>query len=277
MVFLDYRLPHPSLADFVKKYQIIGFEFGQEVSVLPAKAYWPRPENYLTFYPKDLELVEYPDGRVARQGRSAFIGQPTTFTKRHVGRDFMLFQVVFQPGALFRLLGLPVQELNDSFEDAESVLGKQLRQVNERLSYTRHYTEMIPLVEQFLFEWVRKNPRDERPCERVARFMLTNPSFTSIDTLASQACLSPRQFYRQFTERMGISPKMFSRVVKLDHIIKLKNAQPHKDWLSLALELGYYDYQHLVRDFKEFTHLSPNGFLLAEGKSPERNFGLIEV
>jgi AraC-like DNA-binding protein len=277
MVFLDYRPPHIGLASFVKKYQIIGFEFSKDMPILPAKAYWPRPENYLTFYPKDFESIEYVGGRIVRQGRSAFIGQPTTLTKRHVGRDFLLFQVVFQPGALYRLLQLPVNELNGSFEDAESVLGKSLRAVNERLSYTNHYTEMIPIVEQFLFDLVNKKPKNELPSERVARFILSNPSFSSMDELANQACLSPRQFYRQFTERMGISPKMFSRVTKLDHIIKLKNAQPQKDWLTLALELGYYDYQHLVRDFKEFTHLTPNGFLIAEGKSPERNFGLIEI
>jgi AraC-like DNA-binding protein len=124
---------------------------------------------------------------------------------------------------------------------------------------------------------VNRNPKDELPSERIARFILQNPSLMSIDTLASEACLSPRQFYRQFTERMGISPKMFGRITRLDYAIKIKNAQPQKDWLSIALELGYYDYQHLVRDFKEFTHLTPNGFLIAEGKSPERTFGLIEV
>jgi len=43
------------------------------------------------------------------------------------------------------------------------------------------------------------------------------------------------------------------------------------------LELGYYDYQHLVRDFKEFTNLTPNGFLITEGKAPKRTFGKAEI
>ena len=59
--------------------------------------------------------------------------------------------------------------------------------------------------------------------------------------------------------------------------MKRKNAQPTKDWLSVALDSGYYDYQHLVRDFKEFTSLTPNAFLLADGQSPERAFGVRET
>ncbi len=43
--------------------------------------------------------------------------------------------------------------------------------------------------------------------------------------------------------------------------MKIKNAQPDKDWLSVAIDLGYYDYQHLVRDFKEFTNPHPQRFL----------------
>ena len=54
----------------------------------------------------------------------------------------------------------------------------------------------------------------------------------------------------------------------------LKNARPAIDWLSIGIELGYYENQHLVRDFKEFTHLKPNAFLEADTKSPERVFGM---
>ena len=78
-------------------------------------------------------------------------------------------------------------------------------------------------------------------------------------------------------EREGVSPKMYARIARFENAMKLKNARPSLDWLSVALELGYYDYQHLVRDFKEFTQRTPNGFLLADGHSPERTFGVRET
>jgi AraC-like DNA-binding protein len=274
----DYRLPHPALRDYVRMLKIVGCSFPATLAVLPVKAYWPRAENCLTFFPKDPELVEYGTGgtRLAST-RSRLHGQPTLVTNRHVGREFMVFQVQFQPGALFRLTGIPAHELTNAFVDAEAVFSGEIRLVNERLNSAHHYTEMIDIVETFLLYLVRRANRPLRPVDRVSQFLLRSPAVPSLDWLADQACLSPRQFYRQFVEREGVSPKLFARIARFESAMKLKNAQPAKDWLSVAVELGYYDYQHLVRDFREFTGLTPNAFLQADAQSPERAFGVAET
>ena len=276
----DYRLPCPALRDYVRQLQIVGCLFPASMAVLPVKAYWPRAENSLAFYPKDPEQLEYGfDGNRLSKPCSTVNGQYSIVTNRHVGRDFMVFQVQFQPGALFRLTGIPSHELTNSFVDAEAIFSTEIRLVNERLSYTRHYTEMIPIVESFLLQLVNRAWRKAlRPIDKVSRFMLQHRGTISLDWLADQACLSHRQFYRQFMEREGVSPKLFARIARFENAMKFKNAQPAKDWLSIALDLEYYDYQHLVRDFKEFTSLTPNGFfLLADGHSPERVFGMRET
>ena len=275
----DYRLPCPALRDYVRLLQIVGCSFPASMAVLPVKAYWPRAENSLSFYPKDPEKHEYGfSGNQLSKSCSTLNGQYSIVTNRHVGRDFMVFQVQFQPGALFRLTGIPAHELTNTFVDAEAVFSTEIRFVNERLSYCRQYTDMIPIVERFLLYLVSRAKRKTLwPIDRVSRFMLQQPKPVSLDWLANQACLSQRQFYRQFIEREGVSPKLYARIARFESAMKLKNAQPTKDWLSVALELGYYDYQHLVRDFREFTNLTPNAFLLADGHSPERTFGKVET
>lgn len=59
--------------------------------------------------------------------------------------------------------------------------------------------------------------------------------------------------------------------------MKLKNAQPSPDWLTVAIKTGYYDHQHLAHDFKKFTQLTPNTFIDTDKKSPERVFGITET
>lgn len=284
VAIFDYRLPSPALREHVRLLQIVGCSFPASMAVLPVKAYWPRAENSLSFYPRDPEKHEYGfDGNQLNKPCSTLNGQYSIVTNRHVGRDFMVFQVQFQPGALFQLTGIPSHELTNTFVDAEGVFSSEISRVNERLSYTKHYTEMIPIVENFIFYLInRAKYRQLRPIDKVSRFMLQYPSVVALDWpgldwLADQACLSQRQFYRQFMEREGVSPKLYARIARFENAMKLKNAQPAKDWLSVALDLGYYDYQHLVRDFKEFTSLTPNGFLLADGHSPERVFGKVET
>jgi len=60
----------------------------------------------------------------------------------------------------------------------------------------------------------------------VSRFLQTNPTNASLDWPANQACLSQRQFYRQFMQREGISPKLYARIARFENAMKLKNAQP---------------------------------------------------
>lgn len=275
----DYRLPSPALRGYVRQLQIVGCSFPASMVALPVKSYWPRAEHSLAFYPKDPERLEYGfDGNRLLKPASTLNGQYSVLTNRYVGRDFMVFQVQFQPGALFRLTGIPASELTNTFLDAEAVFGNEIRLVNERLSHTRHYTGMIPVVEAFLLRLINRVRRpDLRPIDRVSRFILEHPATVSLDWLADQACLSQRQFYRQFVEREGISPKLYARIARFEKAMKYKNARPGLDWLSVALDLGYYDYQHLARDFREFTQLSPNAFMQREYQAPERMFGVAET
>lgn len=274
----DYRLPSPFLREYVRQFQIVGCAFPAAMAVLPVKPYWPRAENCLSFFPRDPECVEYGfGGERLPSGRSRVMGQQALVTNRHVGRDFMVFQVQFQPGALHRLTGLPAHELTNRFVDAEALFGPELRRLNERLSGCANHLEMIPLVEEFLGYLVRRTPKAPRPIDRVSRVLLHQPSGLSLDWLADQACLSTRQFYRQFVEREGVSPKLFARIARFERAMLLKNARPTHDWLRVALDLGYYDYQHLVRDFREFTGLTPHAFQQREANAPERVFGVAET
>lgn len=278
MAIYDYRLPSPALREYVRMLQIVGCEFPASLPALPVKPYWPRAENCLSFFPKDPEQVEYGfDGKLIASSRSRLFGQHSVVTNRYVGRDFMVFQVQFQPGALYRLTGIPVQELTNTFVDAETVFSTEICRVNERLSYCSDYLEMITVVEDFLLYLIRRAKKQIRPIDRVSQAILQNPAGVSLNWLADQACLSQRQFYRQFVEREGISPKFYARIARFEKAVRLKNAQPGKDWLSIAMELDYYDYQHLVRDFKEFTLLSPNAFMQQENQAPERSFGVAET
>ena len=292
-------LPNPALQEYVRKHQIIRFVFGA-TEVLPFKAYSPRPEHCLIFLLRDNQNVSYLDSdQVFTHPKCTINGQHTIVTNRYIARDFWALQIILQPGALFRLTGIPSYELTNTFIDAEAVWGKDVREAHEQMSNTDDVDESILVAEAFLQKIIRKSKRDLHGIDRVSQLILGQSSTISkdyfakqslesvqmyqsknpisMDYLANQACLSPRQFHRKFTERMGVNPKVYDRIVRFEKAFRMKNAYPDLDWLTIALYTGYYDYQHLVKDYKDFTKLTPAGFYEADTKAPERTFGGIEV
>jgi transcriptional regulator GlxA family with amidase domain len=151
--------------------------------------------------------------------------------------------------------------------------GKDIREAHEQMSNTDDVDKSILVAEAFLEKIIRNSKRDLLGLDRVSQLILWQKKAVSMDDLANQACLSPRQFHRKFTERMGINPKFFDRIVRFEKAFRMKNAYPDLDWLTIALHTGYYDYQHLVKDYKDFTKLTPAGFYETDTKAPERIFG----
>jgi AraC-like DNA-binding protein len=221
--------------------------------------------------------VHYSDGRVMPSVKAALIGQQNIVSYRHVGKEFLLIQVVFQPGGLYRMTGIPTIDLKNQYFDAAAVLGNEIKMVNEHLANIEDFPKMLPVVEEFLLSLARKSTYKIRPVDKVGMVMLENVNRYSLDWLARESCLSSKQLERNFNERIGINPKYFARIIKFDKAFRMKNAFPDRDWLSIAIDCGYYDYQHLVRDYKEFTGMTPVNFYLQEMKSPERKFGIAEV
>ena len=78
-----------------------------------------------------------------------------------------------------------------------------------------------------------------------------------IEKIASLACLSLRQFERVCKERVGFSPKLFSRLIRFSSAYRMRENFPLLSWTSIAYDCGYFDQMHLIRDFKEFTGVAP--------------------
>lgn len=275
MLLKDF-IPAPEVCEFVQLYRIVHLHF-EKGMVIPPKAYPPRPEHCLAFYPYDTETVRFTgSGKLIRNLPIVLYGQFTEVTQRMIGHNFLVFQIIFYPGALYRLTGLTAAELNNQYIDAEAVFSSEIRLVNEQLYDAKSYPEMLQVANQFVRGLIRHQKKPRLLTDNAWHLLLSGHAKFSLDQLAREACLSTKQLERRFKERTGVNPKLYERIIRFDRAFRLKNSKPAFDWLRIAIECGYHDYQHLVRDYKNFTGLSPTAFHEIENNAPERKFGLSE-
>jgi AraC-like DNA-binding protein len=269
-------IPPPDLQAFVQLYRIVHLQFDKGQAV-PHKAYPPRPEQCLAFYPYDTETVVYKTSdKIVKDIPVVLYGQFTEVTNRLIGNRFLVFQVVFKPGALFNLCGLSSASITNQYLDAETFFSSELRLVNEQLYHAPNYAAMLEVVNRFVRGLVKKQRRSPLPIDAVCNGLLNAQPNLRLPQIARDACLSPRQFERLFKERTGVNPKLFGRIIRFDRAFRLKNSRPDWDWLRIAMECNYHDYQHLAKEYKDFTGLSPTAFHEIENEAPERKFGLSE-
>ena len=243
--------PHPALANYISHIMVV--ELRLDVVSNKFSPFPPTPQHAIHFYPRDAVKTYTSENMVTTSPDSIIVGPQVTKVNIAVGMHHVITSVAFQPGGLFRLLGIPMHELYDQPYDATLVLGKDLREVNEKLREAITALEMKNIVEQYFLRKIKISAL--LPWEHAMKAQLNNP--LSIEKAASLSCLSLRQFERKAKEVMGYSPKVFSRLIRFSKAYRMKENNPTTNWTSIAHACGYFDQMHLIRDFKEFAGVAP--------------------
>lgn len=272
MILKDF-LPGASLREFVQWYRIVHFEYDKTNEAL-FKAYPPKPEECLHFVLRGNIEIESGQNKKEPQFPITLAGQQTNVTRRYNSSSLLNFQIVFQPTAVFRLKGIPAFELTNKYLNAENVFPGSIRFVLEELQQAKTYSGLLAIAERFVVALVNHAGKDAHQLDSAANLMMKRDGNISLDWLAKESCLCTKQFKRKFYERAGVNPKTYARVIRFIKAYNTKNANPDWDWLKIAIECNYFDYQHLVKDYKSFTGLTPNEFHLLENDSPECRLGL---
>jgi len=248
-----YYPAHPALRNVVSHLlvvdvQLTGPAYGR------AAPFPPTPQNSLNFYPADPARSRQEAQSFTDLPAAAVIGPQTTRVDLLLGSRHRFVSVAFQPGGLFRLLGIPLPELLDAPFDAADLLGPDLRDVSDQLREAQEPLAMKTVVEAYLLR--KLPPRAATPLEQALRLLGTSPAAT-IDQAVALACLSNRQFERNAKQALGYSPKFFARLARFSRAYRAKVSQPAHSWTAISHQHGYYDQMHLIRDFKEFAATTP--------------------
>jgi transcriptional regulator GlxA family with amidase domain len=169
--------------------------------------------------------------------------------------------VHFKPGGAFPFLGPAADELLDSHASLQDIWGQAALEIRERVAAEHTPASRFQILQGALLSHLV--PRRELHPSVVSAldYFRRNPSRTVVGKLARDVGLSKRRFIDVFNSQVGIKPKLFSRIRRFQRVLEQVRHLPLVDWAQLALEHGFFDQSHLIRDFVTFSGLSPADYL----------------
>lgn len=190
------------------------------------------------------------------------VGTMTSFLD--VSYDTGMVQMLgirFRPNGITAFTKIPVSELTD--KSIELALTETLFDSSfyERLSGFQTMKERIFSIEIYLISRLPNYFIPEKRIDYVVECIRKANGLITVRQIAAAACLSERQLERKFKSVIGISPKIFSRIIKFRYTVDYLRCSPKDSLYMAALECGYFDHSHLIKDFREFGGVLPNGLM----------------
>jgi AraC-like DNA-binding protein len=169
--------------------------------------------------------------------------------------------VHFKPGGAFPFLGVSAGELADLHVDLETLWGPSARELRERLCAAATPAERFRLLEEALVAHLFR-PRDHHYAVSMALDAFGSAEgHVRVRDLARNIGLSQRRFIQVFTNEIGMTPKLFCRVQRFQRALAQLRPDATPNLARLAMDCGYFDQSHMIRDFHAFSGFSPSDYL----------------
>jgi AraC-like DNA-binding protein len=89
-----------------------------------------------------------------------------------------------------------------------------------------------------------------------------------VGSVAQTLGLLPRTLRRRFTAQVGLTPKRFARVQRLQRVVRELDGRQEADWAAVAAAHGYSDQPHLADEFRELVGVTPSEYLRSRVNGP---------
>ncbi|MGD0726819.1 MAG: helix-turn-helix domain-containing protein [Spirochaetia bacterium] len=202
---------------------------------------------------------------VAIEPEGAFLyGVPArTFVKTIAGKGHV-FGIKFRPGGFFPYFGKPVSDLTGKSIPFSGVFGNDGRVWARAMAAAFRDEERAALADSFwrLQRRALASHFSEGPSlsTLAAERIMNDRSILTVAQAARQTGVDVRALQRLFSREVGTGPKEVIRRIRLQQSAERLASEPRLSCGELALEMGYFDQAHFVRDFKAVVGVPPDAY-----------------
>lgn len=248
-------LPSASLSSLIKCYWSLE---GQELPGTHQRVF-PDGCIELVFHYGGLFRKYHENGTIHTQPRSFIHGQLTRFIEIGSSGKVGIFSVRFRPHGLISFTNISTHEINDDNIQVTDIWGAEGRELESRMLEAANNEQRVQIIEQFLLGQLQATATSGLIKHCVLLINQAN-GVINIEDLSASLNIGRRHLERQFIDAVGLNPKQYARITRFQHVLSLVEQKRYHTLTTLAHNTGFYDQAHFIKDFREFTGLSPKQY-----------------
>lgn len=193
---------------------------------------------------------------------SVFLDGANTISRKvgFVGRVELL-GIRFRESGAYPFLGIPLGEVRNETAFLTASDHAKLLELHARLGELKTLTGRVKLIESWLMERLALGQANPRIVQASLALQRNFGRSTKIPDLANTLGIGQRQLERLYYIHVGMTPKQYSQLVRLEAARDALKRLGAGTTTGLALELGYYDQAHFIREFKEILQMTPFAYM----------------
>jgi len=202
----------------------------------------------------ETDFIRQPRAMVLGQTVEPFYIQPMGYVHT--------FAVRFYPYGFANLVTTPISRLANKETPIVELFGQPTAdELEQKITHATTIQQRIEIVERFLLTRLGETDTIDAIVKNTVDLLFVTRGSTSIQAILQGDLSKRRQLERKFRKQIGMSPKQLGRVIRLQTALKMVLGKTNGTLTQIAYESAYYDQNHFIKDFKEFTGTTPKEIL----------------
>ncbi|WP_395373481.1 helix-turn-helix domain-containing protein [Marinicella sp. W31] len=169
----------------------------------------------------------------------------------------------FRLGSFKYFVSEKLHEFTDRCVAVTDIWGQRGQKLHDRLNLLSREREKLLTIGKFLQE--EFNRSQQSVIDEAVKKVVESRGIIDLKSLEQLSCLSPAQFRKRFREEVGLSPKKYAKIIRINALLReLNQVKEKKQLTDLAYRYHYYDQSHFIKDFKSVVGQTPSRFLSAQ-------------
>jgi AraC-like DNA-binding protein len=189
-----------------------------------------------------------------------------------IGGRFLMIGACLYPYAVPLLFKISTATIRDTCISLDDLANHESSVTKEKMVLADNHRDRIKILSDYLFYLLKRTKVVQRGMHGCVQSIVSSNGQTPVDLIVDQLGISQRQAERKFNEQVGLSPKLFSRLIRFHSSLKFAAHPKPYSLTEIAYLSGYFDQSHFIREFREFSGISPKNYFNLNSQHRADNF-----